>query len=338
MSTSTGTPVDTTNGTASTGFDWRHFSRTYAIIGILLLLIVIMTILTKGLFIQPDNLINVIRQVSAIGIIAIGMTFVIITLGIDLSVGSILALAAVVAASLAQAPGDSMMYPGLDLPIIVAVIAGVAVGAGMGFANGFIISKFKVAPFIATLGMMSVARGLALIYSDGRPISNLEEPYDWIGQGSLFGIPTPIVIFGAVAILAHLLLNYTRFGRYVYAIGGNEQAARVSGIRIPRMTIVIYTISGLLAGLSGVILSARIGSGNPQLGTGIELDAITAAVIGGTSFKGGIGTVWGAIIGAMIIGIINNGLNLLSVSPFMQMVVKGLIIILAIILDERKNA
>lgn len=208
----------------------------------------------------------------------------------------------------------------------------------MGFANGFIIAKFKVAPFIATLGMMSVARGLALIYSDGRPVSDLEEQYDWIGQGSILGVPTPIVIFAGVAILAHLALNYTRFGRYVYAIGGNEQAARVSGIRIPRVTIIIYTISGLLAGLSGVILSARIGSGNPQLGTGIELDAITAAVIGGTSFKGGIGTIWGAVIGAMIIGIINNGLNLLSVSPFMQLVVKGLIIILAIILDERKNA
>lgn len=319
-------------------FDWRQFIRTYAIIGILFLFVIVMTILTHGLFIQPENLINVVRQISAIGIIAIGMTFVIITLGIDLSVGSILALAAVVASSLAQVPDDGMKYPGLDLPIIIAVLAGLAVGAGMGFANGFLISKFKIAPFIATLGMMSVARGLALIYSDGRPISNLEKPYDWIGQGSIIGIPTPIVIFALVAIIAQMVLNYTRFGRYVYAIGGNEQAARVSGIRIPRMTIVIYTISGLLAGLSGVILSARIGSGNPQLGTGIELDAITAAVIGGTSFKGGIGTIWGTIIGAMIIGIINNGLNLLNVSPFMQLVVKGLIIILAIIIDERKNS
>lgn len=337
MTIQTPIPTDATSD-VSPGFGWRGFVRTYAIIGILVILILVMTILTKGLFIQPENLINVIRQVSAIGIIAIGMTFVIITLGIDLSVGSILALAAVVAASFAQVPDADMMYPGLNLPIIIAVMAGLAVGAGMGFANGFIIAKFKVAPFIATLGMMSVARGLALIYSDGRPISNLEEPYNWIGQGNIFGVPTPIVIFGGVAILAHLALNYTRWGRFVYAIGGNEQAARVSGIRIPRVTIIIYTASGLLAGLSGVILSARIGSGNPQLGTGIELDAITAAVIGGTSFKGGIGTIWGAIVGAMIIGIINNGLNLLNVSPFMQLVVKGLIIILAIILDERKNA
>ena len=326
MNSKLGTPVDAGTGAAVGGFDWRNFARTYAIIGILILFIIIMTVLTKGLFIQPENLINVVRQVSAIGIIAIGMTFVIITLGIDLSVGSILALAAVVATSLAQVGDENMKYPGLNLPIIVAVLAGLAVGAGMGFANGFLISKFKIAPFIATLGMMSVARGLALIYSDGRPISNLEPGYNWIGQGSLFGIPTPIVIFAGVALIAHMVLNYTRFGRYVYAIGGNEQAARVSGIRIPRVTILIYTISGLLAGLSGVILSARIGSGNPQLGTGIELDAITAAVIGGTSFKGGIGTVWGAIVGAMIIGIINNGLNLLNVSPF------------AIILDERKNA
>ena len=320
------------------GFDWRHFLRTYAIIGILFAFIVVLTILTKGTFSQPENLINVIRQVAAIGVIAIGMTFVIITLGIDLSVGSILALAAVVATSLAQRPSERMMYAGLDLPIILAVLGGLAVGALAGFTNGVLIAKFRIAPFIATLGMMTTARGLALIYSDGRPVSGLEQPYNDIGQGRVAGLPIPIILFLVVAVAAHLILNYTRFGRYVYAIGGNEQAARVSGIRINRITIAIYTLSGLLAGLAGVILSARIGSGNPQLGTGIELDAITAAVIGGTSFKGGIGTVWGTMIGALIIGIINNGLDLLDVSPFMQMVVKGIIIVLAIILDERKNA
>lgn len=320
------------------GFDWRHFLRTYAIIGILLVFVVALTILTKGTFSQPENLINVVRQVAAIGVIAIGMTFVIITLGIDLSVGSILALSAVVATSLAQKPSDRMMYAGLDLPIIVAVLGGLAVGGALGFTNGVLIAKFRIAPFIATLGMMTTARGLALIYSDGRPVSLLEDPYNNIGQGSILGVPVPIILFAVVAIVAHMVLNYTRFGRYVYAVGGNEQAARVSGIRINRLTLWIYTISGVLAGLAGVILSARIGSGNPQLGTGIELDAITAAVIGGTSFKGGIGTVWGTAVGALIIGIINNGLDLLDVSPFMQMVVKGVIIVLAIILDERKNA
>ncbi|MFZ0161093.1 MAG: ABC transporter permease [Kineosporiaceae bacterium] len=329
--------TDTADG-GSGGFDWGHFLRTYAIIGILIAFIIVLTALTKGTFSQPENLINVVRQVAAIGVIAIGMTFVIITLGIDLSVGSILALSAVVATSLAQRPSDRMVYPGLNLPIIVAVLAGLAVGALAGLTNGLLISRFRIAPFIATLGMMTTARGLALIYSEGRPVSGLEKPYNDIGQGAVLGIPVPIILFLVVAVAAHFILNYTRFGRYVYAIGGNEQAARVSGIRISRVTILIYTLSGLLSGLAGVILSARIGSGNPQLGTGIELDAITAAVIGGTSFKGGIGTVWGTMVGALIIGIINNGLDLLDVSPFMQMVVKGIIIVLAIILDERKNA
>jgi inositol transport system permease protein len=333
--TTTSTPPreDTTSSV-----DWAQFARKYAIVGILVLFVVVLTVMTSGTFFQAQNLINVVRQVSAIGIIAIGMTFVIITLGIDLSVGSILAMSAVVATSLAQRPGDNMMYAGLNLPIILAVVGGVAVGAVLGLTNGLLIAKFKLAPFIATLGMMTTARGLALIYSDGRPVSRLEAPYNFIGQGSVAGIPVPVIIFGVVAILAHLVLQYTRFGRYVFAIGGNEQAARVSGINIKKITIGIYVLSGTLAGLAGVILSARIGSGNPQLGTGIELDAITAAVIGGTSFKGGIGTIWGTMVGARIIGIINNGLDLLDVSPFMQMVVKGIIIVVAIIIDERKNA
>lgn len=336
MSTDTATPAAET--VEPEPFDVKHFVKTYAIIGILILMMIILTVATKGTFAQPENLLNVVRQVSAIGVIAIGMTFVIITLGIDLSVGSILAVAAVVATSLAQRPGPNMMYEGLNLPIVVAVLGGLAVGAGLGFMNGVLIAKFRIAPFIATLGMMTAARGAALIYSDGRPISRLEQPYNDIGQGNFLGLPVPILLFLVVAIVAHLVLNYTRFGRYVYAIGGNEQAARVSGIKINRVTLIIYTLSGLLAGLAGVILSARIGSGNPQLGTSIELDAITAAVIGGTSFKGGIGTVWGAAVGALIIGIINNGLDLLDVTPFWQMVVKGVIIVLAIIIDERKNA
>ena len=206
-----------------------------------------------------------------------------------------------------------------------------------GFTNGFLISAFKIAPFIATLGMMSAARGLALIYSDGRPISRLDPGFNFLGQGSIIGIPVPIIIFAVVAVAAHVVLNYTRFGRHVYAIGGNEQAARVSGINIKRATIIIYTLCGLLAGIAGIISAGRIGSGNPQLGTGIELDAITAAVIGGTSFKGGIGTIWGTVIGALIIQSLNTGLVLLGMNDFVQMVVKGAIIIIAVILDERKN-
>jgi inositol transport system permease protein len=211
------------------------------------------------------------------------------------------------------------------------------VGALAGFVNGFLIARFRIAPFIATLGMFTAARGLALIYSNGRPISKLEDGYNFLGQGSILGVPVPIVLLILVAIGAHLMLNNTRFGRHVYAIGGNEQAARVSGINISRTKIGIYAFSGTLAALGGIILAGRIGSGNPQLGTGSELDAITAAVIGGTSFSGGIGTVWGSIVGALIIGSLNTGLDLLNVSPFTQQVVKGVIIVVAIIIDERKN-
>ena len=312
--------------------------RTYAIVVILIAMIVILAVLTGGRFLGAQNLINIVRQVAVIAILAIGMTVVIISTGIDLSVGSIVALSAVVATSLAQAPdATNLMYPGLSLPIFVAIAAGLLVGAAAGFTNGFLIARFRIAPFIATLGMMTAARGLALIYSDGRPISKLSPEFNFIGQGSIVGIPVPIILLLVVAVGARLLLNNTRFGRHVYALGGNEQAARVSGINVSRVKIGIYTFSGLLAGLGGMIVAARIGSGNPQLGTGAELDAITAAVIGGTSFSGGIGTVWGTIVGALIIGSLNTGLDLLNVSPFTQQVVKGVIIVLAIIIDERKN-
>jgi inositol transport system permease protein len=314
------------------------YVRKYAIIGILFGMVALLAVLTGGKFLQAQNLINVVRQVSVIAILAIGVTVAIISTGIDLSVGSVLALSAVVSASLAQQPGaTNEMYPGFHPPVIVAILAGLGVGAAAGFVNGFLIARFRIAPFIATLGMFTAARGLALIYSNGRPISKLEDGFNYLGQGSILGVPVPIILLIVVAVGAHLMLNNTRFGRHVYAIGGNEQAARVSGISITRTKIGIYTFSGMLAGLGGMILAGRIGSGNPQLGTGAELDAITAAVIGGTSFSGGIGTVWGTIVGALIIGSLNTGLDLLNVSPFAQQVVKGVIIVLAIIIDERKN-
>jgi inositol transport system permease protein len=324
--------------TRAAKFDASAFLKKYAIIGILLLFVILLSILTKGMFLGPQNLINVIRQVAAIGIIATGMTFVIIIKGIDLSVGSIVAVSAVVSTSLAQTPQASViMYPGLQLPVIVAVLAGLLAGTLLGLINGSLVAGFNIAPFIATLGMMTAARGLALIYSGGRPISRLTPEFNFIGQGDFLWLPVPIWILAIVAVGAHIALNYTRFGRHTYAIGGNEQAARVSGIHLNKIKVGIFALSGLLAGLAGIVLAARIGSGNPQLGTGIELDAITAAVIGGTSFNGGVGTIWGTIVGALIIGIINNGLDLLGVSPFMQQVVKGTIIVLAIIIDERKN-
>ena len=341
-------PTTTTLMALSQKFNWGDFVRKYMIVGVLILFVTALAIMTDGNSIEPVNLVNVIRQVSAIGIIGVGMTFVIITLGIDLSVGSILGLSAVVAASLVQVPGGALVkFEGIDLPVIVGVLAGLGVGALAGFINGVLIAKFRLAPFIATLGMMSIARGLAYIYTgDGRPFSDLKPEYNYLGQGYLFadpakpmsGIPLPVVLFIGVALIATFVLSYTKFGRYVYAIGGNEVAARVSGIRIPRVTIIIYTISGLLAGLAGILWSARTGSGNSTLGTGIELDAITAVIVGGTSFKGGIGKIWGTVVGALLIGTINNGLDLLNVSPFWQIVVKGCIIIIAIIIDERKNS
>jgi inositol transport system permease protein len=323
------------------------FIRKYAIVLIFIAMFVGMTFLTDA-FLQPRNLFNVVRQISVVGLIAIGVTMVIITTGIDLSSGSVLALAAVFAASLAQQPGwHDAKYPGLMLPVIVPILAALAIGILCGAINGSLIARFKIPPFIATLGMMTVARGFALIYSN-RPVSGLTDTYNFIGQGEIFkvipipgqpplGIPVPVIILAVVAIGAHVMLNSTRFGRHIYAVGGNEQAALISGLNVGRIKIGVYTIAGLLSGLAGLVLSSRVGSGQPGLAVGIELDAIAAAVIGGTSLSGGVGTIWGTIIGALIIGVLNNGLDLLNVSAYWQTIVKGSIIVVAVIIDERKN-
>jgi inositol transport system permease protein len=323
------------------------FVRKYAIVLIFIAMFVAMTFLTDA-FLQPRNLVNVVRQISVVGLIAIGVTMVIITTGIDLSSGSVLALAAVFAASLAQQPGwHDAKYPGLVVPVIVPIVAALAIGVLCGAINGGLIAKFKIPPFIATLGMMTIARGFALIYSN-RPVSGLTDTYNFIGQGEILkvipipgqpplGIPIPVIILAVVAIGAHIMLNNTRFGRHIYAIGGNEQAALISGLNVGRIKIGVYTIAGLLAGLAGLVLSSRIGSGQAGLAVGYELDAIASAVIGGTSLSGGIGTIWGTIIGALIIGVLNNGLDLLNVSAYWQTIVKGSIIVIAVIIDERKN-
>jgi len=328
--------------------EWFNaFLRKYAIVFIFLAMFVGMWILSDA-FLQPRNLLNIVRQISVVGLIAIGVTMVIITTGIDLSSGSVLAFAAVAAASLAQRTDwDGAKYPGLDLPLIVPIVAALAVGAFCGSINGWLIARFTIPPFIATLGMMTVARGFALIYSD-RPVSGLTDAYNFIGQGELFkllpipnqpplGIPIPIIILAVVAVGAHIMLNNTRFGRHIYAIGGNEQAARISGLNVGRIKIGVYTLAGLLSGLAGIVLSSRIGSGQPGLAVGYELDAIASAVIGGTSLSGGIGTIWGTIVGALIIGVLNNGLDLLNVSAYWQTIIKGSIIVAAVIIDERKN-
>jgi inositol transport system permease protein len=292
----------------------KDFFRKYAIVLIFLGMFVMMSILSPA-FLAPRNLLNVIRQISVIAVVGIGVTMAIIATGIDLSSGSVLALAAVVAASLAQAPDwAAAKFPGLTLPLAAPILAGLMIGAACGFVNGALIARFKIPPFIAT-----------------------HAAYNFIGQGEVIGIPIPILILAGVAVATHIMLTSTRFGRYIYAIGGNEQAARVSGLSIGWVKVGIYTIAGLLSGLAGIVLSSRISSGQPGLGVGYELDAIASAVIGGTSFSGGVGTVWGTIIGALIIGVLNNGLDLLNVSAYWQQIVKGAIIVVAIIIDERKN-
>ncbi|QZY55628.1 ABC transporter permease [Crassaminicella profunda] len=311
--------------------------KKYGIFFIFIGMVILMSILSPA-FLRVGNLLNVIRQISVIGLIACGVTMIIITTGIDLSSGSVLALAAVVAASFAQkSDWASRMYPNIDVPVIVPILLGLGVGAVCGLICGVIIAKTKIPPFISTLGMMIVARGAALIYSNGRPISSLKDSYNFIGQGKILGVPLPIIILAVVAIITHVLLTNTKFGKYVYAIGGNENAAVVSGINVDKYKVMIYTYAGMLSGMSGIVLSSRISSGQPGLGLAYELDAIASAVIGGTSLNGGIGKISGTIIGALIIGVLNNGLDLLNVSAYWQQIVKGVIIVGAVILDERKN-
>lgn len=274
------------------------------------------------------NIENVLQQISVNGIIAVGMTLVIITAGIDLSVGSVAALAAVVATSFAHPH---------EWPLLVPVALGVLVGLACGAVNGVLIAKYKLAPFIVTLGMMTVARGTALVYTSGRPVINLSSAYNKIGGGALGDIPFPAMIFFAVILLGIFILHFTRFGRYVYAVGGNELAAKVSGVNTDRVVIGVYALAGALAGVAGIVLSSRIMSGPPAAGVGYELDAIAAVVIGGTSLGGGVGSIAGTIVGVLIIGVMNNGLDLLNVSSYWQQIVKGLIIVLAVLLDKKNK-
>ena len=290
-------------------------------------------------FVSSTNLINVVRQMSIVGLIALGVTGVIVSAGIDLSSGSVVGLTAVVAASLAQDPEYSTpFYPGLHLPLVVPVLAACLVGALVGLINGTLVAKTRIPPFIATLGTYTAIRGLALLYTGGRPISDLTDSYNFIGQGDVFGLPVPIIILVIMATVTHILYAHTKFGKYIYAIGGNEQAARVSGIDSSRYKMLIYVYASFLAGLAGLVVSSRIGSGQPGLGVGYELDAIAAAVIGGTSLSaGGIGTVAGTIVGALIIGVLNNTLDLMNVSAYWQQIIKGCIIVGAVIIDQLKH-
>jgi inositol transport system permease protein len=298
--------------------------RQYGLLIVFGIICLIISLITPQ-FLTLSNLTIIVTQVSINALLAFGVTFVIITGGIDLSLGSIVAVTGVTSAMLAHP--DS--YPVL-IPIVMGLLAGLMMGA----FNGFIITKSKIAPFIVTLGTMTIGRGLALILSDGRPVSNLSDSFNYLGSGTVFGIPFLILIFILVFALCSIILSKTILGRHIYAIGGNEQAARASGINIDRVKLSVYSISGLLAGLAGILLASRITTGQPNAGAGFELDAIAAVVIGGTSTAGGRGTMTGTLIGVLLIGVINNGLDLLNVTSYYQQVVMGIIIIGAVIVDS----
>ncbi|MEG0497985.1 MAG: ribose ABC transporter permease [Carnobacterium sp.] len=293
----------------------------------LIVLVIFVTILNPG-FVAPNNLLNLLRQVSTNALIAFGMTFVILTGGIDLSVGSTLALS-----SALMAGG---IVSGLDplLAMILAVIAGALLG---GF-NGLLITKGKMAPFIATLATMTIFRGATLVFTNGNPITGIGDSFifKFIGRGYLFGIPFPVILMLICFTVLYILLHKMTFGRKVFAIGGNEKAAFIAGIKSERIKIAIYAISGMMASVAGIIITSRLNSAQPTAGQSYEMDAIASVVLGGTSLSGGRGRLVGTLIGALIMGTLNNGLNLLGVSSFYQQIVKGIVIIIAVLLDRKK--
>lgn len=274
-------------------------------------------------FLTLSNLLNVMEQTSVNAVIAVGMTFVILSGGIDLSVGSILALAGVV---LAQA-----LHAGWPTP--AALLLSLAAGGACGLANGVLVSRGRVPPFIATLGMMSVARGAALLLTGGRPVSGFDPGFRALATERLLLVPAPVLVAGLVYLLAHLVLTRTLFGHYVYAIGGNEEATRLSGVPVRFHKTLVYAVAGVASAAAAALLTARLNSAQPIAGIMYELDAIAATVIGGTSLNGGSGSVGGTLVGALIIGVLRNGLNLLGISSFLQQVVIGLVIVGAVLLD-----
>jgi ribose transport system permease protein len=314
----------------------KNVSRFQSVIALIVLCIALSILSNK--FLTPANGINVLRQVAVNVCIATGMTLIVLTAGIDLSVGSVLALCGAITAGLLK---NGIQFQSADLyvgfTILGAALAAVIVGGILGLFNGFTITRFKVPPFVATLAMLTIARGLTMLYTEGHPISNLGESFAYIGAGSFIGIPVPVWIAAFVVLLAVFITKKTKLGRYIYAIGGNETAAKLSGIRINKIKLIVYGLGAALAALGGVIVTSRLDSAQPNAGISYELDAIAAVVIGGTSLNGGKGSVLGTVIGAVIIGVLNNGLVLLNVSPFWQQVVKGGVILLAVIIDKANS-
>jgi len=317
--------------------DWMGLLARFAP---LIFLIVLMAAFAIGepRFLSPFNLFNVMRQVSIVGLLAIGMTFVILTAGIDLSIGSLLAFAGLAAAAIdkggltnrfaAVGAGESLGY-GWGLALLVAI----AIGMAGGFLQGVAITRLKVPAFVVTLGGMSVFRGAALLMAGGGPISGFSDSFKWWGQGKLGPVPIPVIVFIAFAILAHIVLRYTRYGRQVYAVGDNMEAARLSGLNTRGIICSVYVIIGFFAGVGAFVLSGRLDSAEAVAGTGYELTVIASVVIGGTSLFGGVGTIFGTVIGTILIGVLLNGLVLMGVSPYVQQIIIGVIIVLAVAFD-----
>ncbi|WP_411861676.1 ribose ABC transporter permease [Vibrio cholerae] len=326
---STRTMTNTTSNNRKKLFSKEWLIEQKSLIA-LLFLVVVVSFLNPNFF-TVDNILNILRQTSVNAIIAVGMTLVILTAGIDLSVGSVLALCGAFAATLVA----------MEVPVLVAVPTALLAGAALGAISGIIIAKGKVQAFIATLVTMTLLRGVTMVYTDGRPIStgftDTADTFAWFGTGYALGIPVPVWLMVVVFAVAWYLLNHTRFGRYVYAVGGNESATRLSGINVDRVKIGVYAICGLLAALAGIIVTSRLSSAQPTAGMGYELDAIAAVVLGGTSLMGGKGRIMGTLIGALIIGFLNNALNLLDVSSYYQMIAKAVVILLAVLVDNKNK-
>ncbi len=306
------------------------FRENLGILAALLALCVLLAVLpaTSKSFLSSRNAFNVLRQVSTNMFIACGMTMVIILGGIDLSVGSIIALAGCVEAG---------MVVHLNMPLPVAILVGIGIGAIVGAFNGFVISRTTIPAFIVTLATMNIARGAAYVYTGGSPVRVMTDEWKFVGAGYVGPIPTPVIIMIVVLIITGILMNKTKLGRHIYAVGGNPQAAEFSGINVRRVKFLIHLYSGIMAGLAGIVLASRMYSGQPTAGDGAEMDAIAAVVVGGTSMAGGSGKIGGTIIGALIIGILNNGLNLMNVNSFWQYIVKGCVILGAVFVDFLRN-
>ena len=296
----------------------------YRSVLILLVICVFATILSPS-FLSVTNLFNVFKQITVAGIVGCGMTFVILTGGIDLSVGSILGLSGVLASGVLASTGNTA----------VAVAVSLTVGIACGAVTGFFVSVCGIPPFISTLGMMTLLRGVILVYTKGSPIPIKSDAYKFFGKGSIAGIPVPVIILIIVFLLAHYILTQTSYGRSVYAVGGNREAARLSGIRVKTSEFLVYTLNGLMCGMAGLILTARLGSAQSTSGTGIEMDAIAAVILGGTSLSGGVGFVLPTVVGAMIMGIIDNILTLMNVNPHATNIVKGAVILIAVLVDKK---